>query len=57
MSTVTAFQPTPAHELKGYDAISNSKLDTSAKNGEAIPRGPVEANLSFYKAPEDGSKV
>jgi len=58
MSTTTSFQPTPAHQLGDYQGItSSSKLDTSAKNeGVAVPRGPVEASLSFYDPPKDGSK-
>jgi len=52
MSTTTAFQPTPAHQLRdssapdvGYKSKTPSRLS-----------GPVEATLSFFEAPEDGSK-
>jgi len=57
MSTTTAFKPTPAHQLQGHDALNGTKLTTSTKSEDAsIPRGPVDANLSFYDPPKDGSK-
>ncbi|KAL1650808.1 hypothetical protein SLS58_000927 [Diplodia intermedia] len=53
--TTTATQPTPAHQLQS-GPIDSSTLDTSTKNkGFAVPRGPVTAELNFYKPPADGS--
>ncbi|KAF1970079.1 hypothetical protein BU23DRAFT_557238 [Bimuria novae-zelandiae CBS 107.79] len=52
-----ASRPTPAHELSGTaPAISAPRNDDVNFQGLPIPRGPVTAHLSFYKAPEDGSK-
>lgn len=55
--TTAASRPTPAHELSGSAPIvSAPKSDDVNFQGLPIPRGPVSALLSFYKAPEDGSK-
>lgn len=54
--TTAASLPTPAHQLSSPTPILN---DTASRDvnfqGLPIPRGPVKAQLSFYKAPEDGS--
>jgi len=50
MSTTTAFQPTPAHQLQDSQSKSYTTKDIP------IPRGPVQAKLSFYEPPVDGSK-
>ncbi|RMZ73437.1 methyltransferase [Pyrenophora seminiperda CCB06] len=54
--TTTASLPTPAHQLSN-PASSPKETTTRDVNyqGLPIPRGPVTASLSFYKAPEDGS--
>lgn len=50
-----ASRPTPAHELS--QSVSNQIPASEDVNpqGLPIPRGPVIASLSFYKAPADGS--
>lgn len=48
MSTTTATQTT--------SSSSSSKISTVHDDSAYIPRGPVTAALSFYKAPVDGSK-
>jgi hypothetical protein len=53
--TTTAPQPTPAHELSGTTLSVSTSRDVNFQ-GLPILRGPVTAALSFYKAPEDGSK-
>ncbi|KAF1931208.1 uncharacterized protein M421DRAFT_417867 [Didymella exigua CBS 183.55] len=55
--TTAASRRTPAHQLSGASTptISQSKSEDVNFQGLRIPRGPVSANLSFYKAPEDGS--
>lgn len=56
--TTAASRPTPAHELSGPNATiaaPNASKDVNFQ-GLPIPRGPVTAQLSFYKPPEDGSK-
>lgn len=50
--TTTAPLPTPAHQLS-TPTIQSESQDVNFQ-GLAIPRGPVNAALSFYKAPEDG---
>jgi hypothetical protein len=58
MSTATAFQPTPAHQLQSHEALNNTKSTKSTKSAiDAVPRGPVDASLLFYAPPTDGSKV
>jgi len=56
--TTAAPLPVPAHKLSNPSPTSNSttpsKLDVNFQ-GLPIPRGPVTASLSFYKAPEDGA--
>jgi hypothetical protein len=52
MSTATAFQPTPAHQLQ-----PDAHVEVTSKKDEFVPRGPVDARLSFYDPPKDGSKV
>jgi hypothetical protein len=55
MSTATASQPVAAHQLgsnlNAGTAVSQ-KADSTAKLS-----GPVEAELSFFVPPEDGSAV
>jgi hypothetical protein len=54
--TTTASLPTPAHQLSTPSApASTSKTEDVNFQGLPIPRGPVTAPLSFYKAPEDGA--
>ncbi|KAJ4350056.1 uncharacterized protein N0V89_008677 [Didymosphaeria variabile] len=53
--TTAAPRPTPAHELSGTAPTASASTDVNFQ-GLPIPRGPVKAVLSFYKAPEDGSK-
>jgi hypothetical protein len=58
MSAATASQPTPAHQLRGHESLNSTTTNTSAKHVDtSIPSGPVEADLSFYDPPKDGSKV
>jgi hypothetical protein len=57
MSTATAFQPTPAHQLQSHEALNGGKVATPAKKEDEVPRGSVDANLLFYEPPVDGSKV
>ncbi len=56
--TTAASLPTPAHQLSSPSPASNptgsAKADVNFQ-GLPIPRGPVTASLSFYKAPEDGT--
>ncbi|KAF2420336.1 hypothetical protein EJ08DRAFT_27207 [Tothia fuscella] len=52
MSTATAYQPTPAHQLRD---TTSTRVETSLQN-EVSPNGPVEAELAFYDPPKDGSK-
>ncbi|KAE9981314.1 hypothetical protein EG327_006258 [Venturia inaequalis] len=52
MSTATAFQPTPAHQLHNPQDQSTAPASRDLQ----IPRGTVTASLSFYTPPEDGSK-
>ncbi|KAF2249803.1 hypothetical protein BU26DRAFT_289790 [Trematosphaeria pertusa] len=55
--TTAAPLPTPAHQLHGAaPTVASSKSEDVNFQGLPIPRGPVTASLSFYKAPEDGSK-
>lgn len=55
--TTSAPRPTPAHQLSGAaPTLSTSKSEDVNFQGLPIPRGPVTASLSFYRAPEDGSK-
>lgn len=54
--TTAAPLPTPAHQLSSPSAPAASKTEDVNFQGLPIPRGPVTASLSFYKAPEDGSK-
>jgi hypothetical protein len=55
--TTAAFRPTPAHELShSQPTLSASKSNDVNPQGLPIPRGSVTASLSFYKAPEDGSR-
>lgn len=51
--TTAALHPTPAHQLSG--PASHSPSNDVNFQGLPIPRGPVTATLSFYKAPEDGA--
>jgi hypothetical protein len=53
--TTAAHLPTPAHQLSALSAPSFSKPEDVNFQGLPIPRGPVTAALSFYKAPEDGA--
>lgn len=55
--TTAASRPTPAHQLSesSTQTASQSKSEDVNYQGLRIPRGPVNAKLSFYKAPEDGS--
>ncbi|KAH7093479.1 hypothetical protein FB567DRAFT_515407 [Paraphoma chrysanthemicola] len=53
--TTTASLPTPAHQLSTPSTSIASKSDDVNFQGLPIPRGPVTAPLSFYKAPEDGA--
>jgi hypothetical protein len=55
--TTAAQLPTPAHQLSTPQVISSKPSANEDVNfqGLPIPRGPVTAALSFYKAPEDGS--
>jgi hypothetical protein len=54
MSTATAYQPTPAHQL--HNSGVRSGADATSKKEEFVPRGAVKAELSFYEPPVDGSK-
>lgn len=55
--TTAAPLPTPAHELSGTRSTPSApQTDDVNFQGLPIPRGPVTAALSFYAAPEDGSK-
>ena len=51
MSADTQSQPTPAHQLQQQPAVE------SKSSNLPIPRGPVDAVLSFYTPPADGSAV
>jgi len=54
--TTTASLPTPAHQLCNPTPISNNTTSSDVNyQGLPVPRGPVTASLSFYKAPEDGA--
>lgn len=56
--TTAASRPIPAHELSSPSPAlptTNASGDVDFQ-GLPIPRGPVTAQLSFYKPPEDGSK-
>lgn len=55
--TTAAARPTPAHQLPGASVptASTSTHEDVNFQGLQIPRGSVNAKLSFYKAPEDGS--
>ena len=54
--TTTASLPTPAHQLSNPTPTSSDTTSSDVNyQGLPIPRGPVTASLSFYKAPEDGS--
>jgi len=54
--TTTASLPTPAHQLSNPTSSSNNATNSDVNyQGLPIPRGPVTASLSFYKAPEDGT--
>lgn len=52
--TTTAVLPTPAHQLSSSAPSISESQDVNFQ-GLPIPRGPVAASLSFYKAPEDGA--
>jgi len=52
--TTTAPLPTPAHQLSTPSEITSQSEDVNFQ-GLPIPRGPVTAPLSFYKAPENGA--
>ncbi|CBY01432.1 hypothetical protein IAQ61_003260 [Plenodomus lingam] len=53
--TTTANHPTPAHQLSSPESSAPQTSQDVNFQGLPIPRGPVTADLSFYKAPEDGS--
>jgi hypothetical protein len=53
--TTAAQLPIPAHQLSTPSTASSPKLEDVNFQGLPIPRGPVVAALSFYKAPEDGA--
>lgn len=53
--TTAALQPTPVHQLSQPETSSPQTIQDVNFQGLPIPRGPVTAALSFYKAPEDGS--
>lgn len=54
--TTTANLPTPAHQLSTPSSTTTpTKQQDVNFQGLPIPRGPATANLSFYKAPEDGA--
>jgi len=54
--TTTASLPTPAHQLSNPTSSPNEATNRDVNfQGLPIPRGPVTAPLSFYKAPEDGA--
>jgi len=54
--TTTASLPTPAHQLSDPTPTTSDTTSSDVNyQGLPIPRGPVTASLSFYKAPEDGS--
>jgi hypothetical protein len=55
--TTAAQLPTPAHQLSTPQVTSSKPSANEDVNfqGLPIPRGPVTAALSFYKAPGDGS--
>lgn len=53
--TTTATLPTPAHELSNSTPSYSTTSSDVNFQGLPIPRGPVSASLSFYKAPEDGA--
>jgi len=53
--TTTASLPTPAHQLSTPSISTDSNSEDVNSQGLPIPRGPVTALLSFYKAPEDGA--
>jgi hypothetical protein len=51
----TASLPTPAHQFSSATPSSHVVALDLSPQGLPIPRGPVTASLSFYKAPEDGA--
>lgn len=52
--TTAASRPTPAHQLSNPAPTSSDAASRDVNfQGLPIPRGPVKAQLSFYKAPED----
>ena len=54
--TTAASRPIPAHELSSPNtAVAAPAAGDVNPQGLPIPRGPVTAQLSFYKPPEDGS--
>ncbi|EUC38151.1 hypothetical protein COCVIDRAFT_106604 [Bipolaris victoriae FI3] len=54
--TTTASRPTPAHQLSNPAPTSTNATSQDVNfQGLPIPRGSVKAQLSFYKAPEDGA--
>lgn len=56
--TTAAQLPTPAHQLSAPTSSatpSSSKSEDVNFQGLPIPRGAVNASLSFYKSPEDGA--
>lgn len=55
MSADTQAQPTPAHQLQEQSLLQPS-VEAKSKS-LPIPRGPVDAVLSFYNPPADGSAV
>jgi hypothetical protein len=55
MSTTTAFQPVAAHQLRSMPSVvpeTRRKTEIPANLS-----GSVEAKLSFFEPPTDGSKV
>ncbi|EMD86211.1 hypothetical protein COCC4DRAFT_135590 [Bipolaris maydis ATCC 48331] len=54
--TTAASRPTPAHQLSNPAPTSSDVTSRDVNfQGLPIPRGPVKAQLSFYKSPEDGA--
>ncbi|KAH7130195.1 hypothetical protein B0J11DRAFT_246291 [Dendryphion nanum] len=54
---VVAPRSTPAHQLSSIQTSPKTAQSEDVNpQGLPIPRGPVTASLSFYKAPLDGSK-
>jgi len=55
MSTATAYQPTPAHQLRGSQGSVVPETVIKSKSPSTLS-GPVEASLAFFEPPVDGSK-